>query len=109
MKEHLIYSFHWIIFITSCVGLIGVSIKYTNAYKHLSRGQKLIVGACLAFLWSGFFGGLQNIKNHGDFRWGSVPYIIGVFLTFVYIMEPARLYRKRWGRDPFSPKGNGEL
>lgn len=90
-----------------CVAVGGY--RYVRAFKDLSRAQKLYLGASFALLLSPMVGNIEaNIFEDG-WRWRLIPTTVGVILFFIYLMEPFDHARRRFGRNPFDPKGHKEL
>ena len=97
-----------LVFALAYCAVVG-GYRYIRAYNDLSRGQKFYLGASLALLMSPVVGNIEALFYADGWRWRLIPSTIGVILFFIYLMEPFDHARRRFGREPFDPKGPKEL
>jgi hypothetical protein len=89
--------------------MVALTVRYARAFKDISTAQKLYIGALLCFTLSPVIGNIESIIYGDGFRFRLIPSTVGLFLLFAYLMEPHKQNKKRWGREPYDPKGPGEL
>lgn len=98
--------FYALIFISSLALLVYMGWRFFSNYRVVSKGQKAIFFAVLFFIVGGLLGSLQSMLGlEGTFRWGYPSYSIAILCLIVYATEPWQNQKKRWGKDPFAPKG----
>jgi hypothetical protein len=89
--------------------LIFGTIRTLLVVKDLSRGQKLLFTSTFMFLLTSIWDTYDLLDRHEPFSFRVVPYMIGLFACYAYLMEPSRSWKQRLGREPFDPKERGEL
>lgn len=72
--------------------------------KDASIGQKLVLGALMLCLITLAWDRLIFIDSNFPLTLSIIPFILALVMLIVYLMEPARSYQKRLGRDIFDTK-----
>jgi hypothetical protein len=90
--------------------LCDLTYRYLLSFSRASRAQRLFIGALLLLVLGVNIEAVERLfPESGVGSIQVIPFVIGIILLFVYLMEPIESSRKRWGRDPFSPKGSDEI
>lgn len=105
----LVNWYRTVLFLGLIYCFLALAARYIRAFRHMSHAQKLYIGALLCLVLSPVVGNIESVIYQDGFRWRLVPSTVGMFLLYSYLMEPLDQAKKRWGREPYEPKGPGEL